>query len=142
MKKTKTENYFCQSNSGQSLAEVMFAVAIASIVLLGLTQATTTALKNSQFAKNQSLANQFAQKGMEQARQLRDQNPAVFWSKAAVGGKITETEVIINTPFTKETTYERITEEKMSLKIKISWKDSTGGSHLAELTSYLTKWEE
>ena len=52
-------------NSGQTLVEVVLAVAVASLILVGLTRATTEALRNAQFAKNQSLATQYAQEAME-----------------------------------------------------------------------------
>lgn len=140
MKKPFSIHHLPLANSGQTLTEVLFAVAIASLVLVGLTHATTTALKNSQFAKNQSLANQFAQKGMEQTRQLRDQSPDEFWAKADLGDENTETERL-SPLLIKEVTYHRLTTDKMEVTVVVKWQDSSG-EHRSELVSYLTKWKD
>lgn len=118
------------SSKGQTLLEVILAIGVACIVLIGLTRAVTVALRNAQFAKNQALATQYAQEGMEKARQLRDQDPDVFWNKSG-----TETEDLGN--FTREVTYDEIEgNKKMKIEVVVSW-----DSHKAEIVSFLTKWK-
>lgn len=57
--------YFLFANFGQTLIEMLVAVGIAVIVISSMTVAVTTALSNAAFSKNQSLATQYAQEGME-----------------------------------------------------------------------------
>ena len=59
-------------NGGQSLFEVLFAVAIASIVLVGVVSLASTSIRNSDFSQNNALATKYAQEGMEWIRQYRD----------------------------------------------------------------------
>ena len=118
------------SNKGQTLVEVVLAVAVASLVLIGLTRATIVALRNAQFAKNQALATQYAQEGMESLRKCRDQTPNDFWSQncslPSLGGG-----------FNRTVDWSEIeTGKKMEVTVTVSW-----DSHEAELTSFLTKWE-
>lgn len=130
----------CEVNGGQTLTEVLFAVAVASLVLLGLTRASISALRNAQFAKNQSLATQYAQKGMEEVRQMRDQNPEEFWAKAATGNSTTETTPLTGV-FTQEITFYHQFENKMVVTVVVWWEDAQG-RHESRLVSYLTKWSD
>lgn len=63
---------------GQSLIEVLIALVVASLVIGALAILTLTGTKNSQFAKDQHQATQFAQEGMELVRAIRDRDGKVF----------------------------------------------------------------
>lgn len=63
---------------GQSLIEVLIGLATASVIIGAITVATITALNNTVFSKNQNLATQYAQQGMEVVRNLRDRNYSQF----------------------------------------------------------------
>ncbi len=56
---------------GQTLAEVLIAIALLGIILTSMTIVVTTALSNANFSKNQELATQYAQEGMELVKQLQ-----------------------------------------------------------------------
>lgn len=119
-----------RNQKGQTLVEVVLAIAVASLVLIALTRATTVALRNAQFAKNQALATQYAQEGMELLRKCRDQNPDDFWNKncslPVLGGE-----------FDREVEWSEIDPgEKMQVSVTVSW-----NSHQSKLVSYLTKWK-
>lgn len=117
------------SNKGQTLVEVLLAIGVAGLVLIGLTRATTAALRNAQFARNQALATEYCLEGMEKVRKIRDQEPDVFWNKSGI-----ETESLGR--FTRKITYHEAEEnQKMEIKVVVSW-----NSHQAELTSFLTRW--
>lgn len=65
---------------GQSLIEVLVALAISVVVITAVTLATISALYNSQFSKNQNLASQYAQQGMEIIRKIKVSDPSTFSS--------------------------------------------------------------
>jgi Tfp pilus assembly protein PilV len=71
---------YIQDSSGQGLVEVLSAMAIAISVLSALTIIVVSALNNAQHAKNQNLATQYAQQGMEHMRKLRDVNWGTFYT--------------------------------------------------------------
>jgi len=121
---------FKKSKKGQALVEIVLAIGIASLVLIGLTRVVTLALKNNQFAKDKVLATQYAQAGLEEARKLRDQNPDVFWSKSGTEtGKLGK--------FTRAITYTPLeANKKMKIVVIVSW-----GDNQVKLTSFLTKWQ-
>lgn len=63
---------------GQTLLEVVIALGVAVIVVSLIAIAVIFALNNATYSKNQNLATQFGQEGMEIVRQLRDSDLAVF----------------------------------------------------------------
>lgn len=65
---------------GQSLLEVLAALGAGVIVLTAITVAVITSLSNAQFSKNQNIATQYAQEGMELLRKMRDSDWAAFSS--------------------------------------------------------------
>lgn len=63
-----------KKQAGQTLLEILLAFSILIITLGAIVFGVTTALSNAQYAKNQNLANFYAQQGMAVVRQLRDSN--------------------------------------------------------------------
>lgn len=63
---------------GQTLIEALVALGAAVIIVSAITIVVISALNNAQFSKNQNLATQFAQQGMEIMRQMRDSNWGTF----------------------------------------------------------------
>ena len=51
----------CAPSVGQSLVEVLAAVGMVGLVLLGIVAGVTIAIRSATFAKNQSLATKFSQ---------------------------------------------------------------------------------
>ncbi len=121
--------------SGQSLIEVLAALGVVVLVILALIIATTLSIRNATFAKNQSMATNYAQEGMELLRSCRDQDPESFWSQSC------------SLPSLEETFFERVVvwnelveDEKMEVTVTVTWKD-VRGTHKSELSTYLTKWQ-
>lgn len=69
------------SQGGQSIIEVLIAMSAAIVVIAAITVAVTTSLNNAYFSKNQNLAVDSAQEGIEIIRQMRNQTPANFFAK-------------------------------------------------------------
>lgn len=63
---------------GQTLIEALVALGAAVIIVSAITIVVISALNNAQFSKNQNLATQFAQQGMEIMRQKRDSSWGTF----------------------------------------------------------------
>lgn len=123
---------------GQSLLEVLVAMAVAILVVGGLVLVVIVAVKNASFAKNQALATKYAQGEMENVRSLRDTNWDTFWSRADTTVGPTP---ISGTIFSKIISYTDIsggTNDKMSVTVMVTWTDA-GGPHKSELTSFFTK---
>jgi len=67
-----------QHESGQTLIEVLIAFATLAVVVTASTMAVISALNNAQFVKNQHLATQYAQQGMEIIRSMRENDFNTF----------------------------------------------------------------
>lgn len=74
MKKIHQQFSIFTSSSGQTLIEVLIAISLSVIIITSMTIAVTTAINNADFSKNQNLATQFAQEGMEIIKQQQDVN--------------------------------------------------------------------
>ncbi len=57
---------------GDTLIEVLIALAIASVVISGITVLGTTSLSNARFVASQDQATKYAQEGIEIVRQIRN----------------------------------------------------------------------
>lgn len=124
-----------KSNQGQSMIEVVIALSLVVLVVLGLVKVSVNSINNTAFARDQRAATQYAQEGLESARQCKEENEIAFWSLSCP-------ELIApnDTKFTRQITYTQIEEGKIQIEVVVSWTDSKG-EHQSNLTSYLTKWE-
>lgn len=59
---------------GQTLIEILIALGIGGVIISAITVVITSGLNNAQFGKNQNLATNFAQEGMEVVRKIRNNN--------------------------------------------------------------------
>jgi type II secretory pathway pseudopilin PulG len=58
--------------SGQTLIEVLVALAASVVIIGAITVASLSSLNNAQFSRDQSAATHFAQQGLEIIRNMRD----------------------------------------------------------------------
>ena len=63
---------------GQTLIEALSALGIIGLLLSATTVAVITALSNTTYNQNQTLATKYAQQGTEIVRQIRDKNYTTF----------------------------------------------------------------
>lgn len=63
---------------GQTLIEVLLALAMAVVIVVAIVSVVIIALDNAQFSKNHNLANAYAQEGMEVLREIRDRSWTEF----------------------------------------------------------------
>ena len=129
-----------KKESGQSLIEVLAALAVVTIAILALVSITMISVRNASFAKNQSLATKYAQEAMEEARQLRNDNRDDFF---IIGG--TTNTACINlpplppSPFSLTRTCSLVDGTKMEIIVTVTW-DQAGNTHQVLLKTYLTQW--
>lgn len=62
-----------KGQKGQTLIEVVAAMGIGVILMSAITLVVIYSLQNTQFSKNQNVAKQYAQEGMEVIRQMRNE---------------------------------------------------------------------
>lgn len=67
-----------KAQDGQMLIEVLVALGTAVVVLSATVVAVLSALNNAQFSKNQNIATQYAQEGMEVMRKMRNSDWTTF----------------------------------------------------------------
>lgn len=72
-----------RNQKGQSLIEALIALGAAAVIVSAIAVAVITAVNNSDFSKNQNLATQYAQQGMDILRQKSESN---WQSFSAYGG--------------------------------------------------------
>ncbi len=68
---------------GQTLLEILLAFSIAMLVLSAIIIGINTSLTNTQYTKNQGLANAYAQEGMDIVRRIKDSDWDIFFAKTA-----------------------------------------------------------
>lgn len=122
-------------NKGQSIIEVVVALSLVVLIIVGLVKVSVSSINNTAFARDQRAATKYAQEGIENARQCKEENEVAFWNKSCP-----ELAAPTNTKFTRQITYTQIEEGKMQVDAVVNWTDGRG-QHESNLTTYLTKWE-
>lgn len=121
--------------AGQSLIEVLAALGVVVLVILALITVTTISIRNATFAKNQSLATNYAQELIEEARDLRDTNKEIFFTSDSFCDKPTST----IPPFKLKRECTLVPGDTMQVLATVTWTDAKG-DHKSELYTELTKW--
>ena len=138
-----------KSKSGQSLIEVLTALAVVLLVIIALIRATTSSMKGSDFSKMQVLATRYAQEGIEWIRAERDKDwdninvhttgaPLCLMSLAWSSDNCDENDYIDGTKFKRQATLTK-EGEKVKIEVIVGWQDSSG-DHQSQLSTYLTNW--
>ena len=65
---------------GQSLIEVLVALSIVALIILGLVKASTVSINNSDFSQNQTVAVGLAQKKVSEIISLKNSDPVGFFT--------------------------------------------------------------
>jgi prepilin-type N-terminal cleavage/methylation domain-containing protein len=154
--------------SGQTLIEILVAIALITVVMVAVVSRTIEAVRNANFAKNQSLATRFAQEGVEWARIQRDglrwdQFEALIEPVSPVSYCVSDlsddladlstgncqldlpTDNIAGTIFDREVTFV-FTEDLIvgrsyvTVNIAVFWTDNIG-VHSSNLNTRLTEWQ-
>lgn len=153
-------------NKGQSLFEVVVAIAISALVIGAIVSLATISIRNSTYSKNQSLASGYAQQATEWLRGQRDTNIANFIAKAGpqngtttyclpdltdltsltpVGTPASCSNPIANTSFTRYVSFKPTTSPTAKTLIEtdvtVFWTDSQGTHEVTSATDF-TDWRQ
>jgi Tfp pilus assembly protein PilV len=143
-----------KSTSGQSLIELLTALAVVLLVIVALVRATTISLRSSSFSKAQSQATAYAQEAIEWVRAERDKDWDEFSTRAGVTfclnsepvswlseGICSADDYTLGGRFKREATLTSVDGEvnQVEVRVVVSWLES-GGEHQSQITTYLTNW--
>ena len=124
--------------SGQSLFEVVFAVGIASLIVIGIVSLANKALGNSNTSRDRALASRYAQDMNECLRELRDEDFDNFVSS----GVSTCQPIVAGTQFTGNITLTSTNAPDNTIyeaDVIVSWEDGTG-THEVRSVSRFSDW--
>lgn len=137
--------------SGQTLVEVIVAIGVVVLLVMGLIVSTSVSLKASQYGKMRSLGTQYANEAIEVARNLRDSGWSTFlvdyggfsWclNKAGEWSKMVGASCMPNI----DSIYARVVtftwnDPRMNVDVSVSWVDGAK-TYSATLSTYLTQWK-
>jgi len=110
---------------GQSLIEIVVAVGIIAVVLVGVSDLITRSLGLSSFQKSKNMAVSIAQNQLTYYRQQRDQNPTDFFIDPNTNYSSCDWYVFDKVNYACTITYSAIGDPTtgVSMKVTIVWKD-------------------
>lgn len=141
-------------SKGQSLFEVVLALAIIALIAVALVSLTTISIRNTSFSKTETQANRFAQEAVEWLRSERDADFEAFrdrastskwclqglnWNKAR--GCFTG-ETVAATNLRREANFSILivsNKEVVETAVLLYWNDSQG-YHEVRSTTNFTDW--
>lgn len=150
------------TNRGQSLFEVVLALAISVLIIVALVALAASAIRNTTFSKNKTLATRYSQEATEWLRGERDADWTVFYTRAAnplyclkslswaeaTIGACTAGQEIDSTPFKREVGFDRtvvvvggLPKNVVETEIKVYWQDAQGIHEVKSVTNF-TDWRE
>ena len=142
---------------GQTLLEIMIAVGVLGIVIYGLVKGLTLSLKNVQFAKERSLAENYAQEGAEWLTFQKEANWSDFSSHTGStyclsdipdsgwpgSGACGPSDFIsgANINFRREfSLVETVADEEIQASVSVSWDSPRGGENITIPLTF-TNWD-
>ena len=150
-------------DAGQTLVEILVAVAMVVLVLVAVVGRSVDSVRNSIFSRNQILATRFAQEGVEWTRSQRDRlgwnalvsaldSDPVTYCVLALTDSIenltsgTCSSVILGTIFNREVFIDYEDEpnppgDYVDITVTVSWSDQVG-DHASELGTRLSQWDK
>jgi Tfp pilus assembly protein PilV len=140
-------------NKGQSLFEVVLALGIVSLIIIGIVILAANSIKNSSYSRDKTQATRYAQEATEWLRGERDTDWTLFAQKAATPlwclpalswGSAQQracqsTEAISGTFFTRELYFSVTDADTIATEVNIAWSDGQG-LHEVRSSTIFTNW--
>jgi type II secretory pathway pseudopilin PulG len=145
-------------NFGQSLFEVIMAIAVSAIILTSIVALTSKSVSTSAYSKNKAQANRYAGEAMEYTRTQKEfLEWAAFESKVTYGGGkwcldtleygtgksvSAESDCLAYIPSTIFIRYIEVTtnaEGSLNIEVKVRWTDEKG-THETFTISTIGRW--
>ena len=138
---------------GQSLFEVLAALAVVTVVVVAIVALGTTSIRNASFAKNTELSTRYSQEAIEWLRGERDAGWDAFSSRAstssiwciktessswpASGGPCAgPSDRIAGTIFTREVAFTIIDPANIDASVEVYWTDGQGLHEVRTVTAF------
>ena len=147
-----------RNESGQSLFEIMLALAITTLITVALVALTATSIRNTTFSKNKTLASRYSQEATEWLRGERDVDfnafetraatplycfPSLTWGSASIGA-CTSGQEIANTLFRREISFSSSVVNGKTLiqaGVRVYWTDAQGLHEVRSVTNF-SDWRQ
>ena len=142
---------------GQSLFEVIIALAVSALIIVALVSLVSNAVRNATFSKNKTAAATYTQEATEWLRGQRDSDIDTFFTNAAsplwclkdlswskIGACDGDTDFISGTPFIREVSFSKTLEGGKTLVeagVAVSWTDSQGIHEVTSATNF-SDWRQ
>lgn len=156
--KCKVQSSKCKVRGGQSLIEVVIALAVVVALAISLVTTTLITQKTSRQARNNTEASKLVQQNIEQIRVFRDRkgltafpadgacyvlvtvdpNPS-NWSFNSGVGICPEVITIDNVAFSRSIQIQTSSTNKKLITVTATWVDS-GGTETVKNQTFLTNW--
>ena len=148
--------------SGQSLFEVVIALALSVLIIVSLVSLAANAVRNSTYSRNKTQAAHFSQEGTEWLRGQRDTDFDFLYSKAAIGvycfpvldwgqaqaSVCASDKVIAGTIFKRQISFARrtildggINKNVIDATVNVYWQDAQGLHDVKSATSF-SDWRQ
>lgn len=138
---------------GQSIFEVVLAVGVVSVVLIGVVSLVSLVQRNTTAARNRSEATKLLIEAQEWLRRERDTDWSNFYSRSGTStwclnslgwsnsGACGGNEYVPNKPFLREVRFSRtVPNVEVSADMVIRWTDSQG-NHEITSSNIFTNWK-
>lgn len=145
-------------SKGQSLFEVVVALAISTLVIIAVVALASNSIRNTTFSKDKTLAANYAQEATEWLRNQRDTNIDLFITSSgttqwcisslsfSIQGKCPVGNTISGTNFYREVSFPPQPPRPdgkivIEADVKVYWTDSQGDHEVVSATNY-TDWRQ
>lgn len=122
---------------GQSLIEVVIALAVAIVAILALVRATVTSIRNADFARNRALATKYAQEALEKVRSYKVEHTWQDFTDNCESIPLDSPPSPFSAP---SLACSLPAEDTCEVRVTVSWTDASG-LHQSELVTRLTNWK-
>jgi hypothetical protein len=149
--------------SGQSLFEIVIALALSVLIIVSLVSLAANAVRNSTYSRNKTQAARYSQEATEWLRGQRDTSfdylydmasvavycfPVLDWTEAEAVAACPVDNVITGTIFRREISFARrtisdggINKSVIDATVNVYWQDAQGVHEVKSATSF-TDWRE
>jgi len=146
---------FRRRASGQSIFEVVVALAIITLILVSLVALAGISIRNSTFSRNRTSSTRINQETLEWLRGERDNDwiafsakaatgtwclPSLNWAEAQIGACGSDAGSYVNTVFRRELIFSSISATNIQVLVRVYWTDSQG-EHETRATTNFTNWK-
>jgi Tfp pilus assembly protein PilW len=147
-----------KNEKGQSLFELVVAIAISALVIVAIVSLTVNSIQNSNFSKNKARAATYAQQATEWLRGQRDNYidtflanvvkpycmPDLSWNHFQAIPSTQNCSAISSTPFKRWVTFSTTKPSGKTLveaDVVVTWSDSQGLHQVTNATSF-SDWRQ